>query len=235
MKISKNAPTTPTNPTREAAGSGKASKAPVTAPADAVAIAGIPEAELTPKVRAALTALMGEVASLRAELAETRQRMSDLETLADSDPMLDVLNRRAFVREFNRALAMVERYGTPSSLVFLDLDNLKTINDHHGHAAGDAALTHASEIISANIRQTDIFGRLGGDEFAIILVQSEKAEALIKAQSLADLIARDEISTKAGPIKVTMSAGVVEIVKGLSAEEALQSADAAMYEEKRKS
>lgn len=198
---------------------------------DPVAIAGIPESELTPRVREALTALMQEVAALRRELAETRQRMSELETLASTDPLIGVLNRRAFVGELNRSLAMVQRYGQPSSLVFVDVDNLKKINDSHGHAAGDAALTHAASVISANIRQTDVLGRIGGDEFAVILINTPKQIAEQKAQALTALVR--ETPAPDG-LSVSVTCGVVEITAEATAEAALKAADKLMYEEKRK-
>jgi len=201
---------------------------------DHVEILGIPQKELTPKVREALTSLMNEVSALRRDLNEVRVRMAELETLADTDPLLGVLNRRAFVRELNRAMAMAERYDVPSSLVFVDLDALKSINDNHGHAAGDAALAKVSEIIAANIRQTDVFGRLGGDEFGLILTQVDKAGAAAKATSLAALVASQKVSIKEGSLNIKISFGAVEIGKGLSIEDALQSADTAMYEQKRK-
>lgn len=201
------------------------------APVDAVSIAGIPEAELTPRVRAALVALMEEVADLRRELAETRRRMVDLETLASADPLLGILNRRAFVGELNRALAMSRRYGQPSSLLFIDLDDLKKINDGLGHAAGDAALAHVAAVVSANIRQTDVFGRLGGDEFAIILTNTGKSQAELKARSLADVVRSTPCSIERA---VGVTCGVVEISGEATAEAALVAADRVMYEEKRR-
>ncbi len=201
------------------------------APVDAVSVAGIPEAELTPRVRAALTTLMQEVADLRLALAEAKLRMQELEALASTDSLLGVLNRRAFVAELDRALAMIQRYGQPSCLVFVDLDGLKKINDQHGHAAGDAALIHAAKVIAANIRQTDVFGRLGGDEFAIILTNTPRLLAEQKAQSLAALVSA-EPAPEAIPVSVTC--GVVEINGELTAETALMAADKVMYEEKRR-
>ena len=200
-------------------------------PVDAVSIAGIPDAELTPRVRAALTALMQEVSDLRRELGEARRKMVELEALASADPLLGILNRRAFVGELNRALAMADRYGQPSSLVFVDLDDLKKINDAHGHAAGDAALAHAAGVIASNIRQTDVFGRLGGDEFALILTNTPKSAALMKAQALSALV---RAAPSAAGLTVGITCGVVEIAAGVTAEAALSAADKIMYEEKKK-
>jgi diguanylate cyclase (GGDEF)-like protein len=219
------------HPAERVAGAVRVEAAPALPAVDAVAVAGIPEAELTPRVREALTALMKEVADLRRELAQTRERMVELEPLASTDPLICILNRRAFVGELNRALAMAQRYSQPSSLIFVDLDNLKKINDQHGHATGDAALTHAASVISANIRQTDVFGRLGGDEFAIILTNTPRALAEHKVKALAAIV-------KATPtpdgLPVSITCGVVEIAAGLTAEAALKAADKIMYEEKRR-
>ena len=97
-----------------------------------------------------------DVGAAEAVLSEARRRMGELEQLASADPLLGILNRRAFVAELNRALAMTQRYGQPSSLVFVDVNDLKKINDSHGHAAGDAALAHAAAVISAMSRKVGI-------------------------------------------------------------------------------
>lgn len=222
-----------------AGAAGKTKKAAAAAPADSVApidavlIAGIPDNELTPRVRQALQSLMEEVGKLRAELAQTRARIGELEELADADPLVGVLNRRAFVRELNRALAMVERYGAPSSLVFADLNDLKVINDKWGHAAGDAALSHVATILAANIRQTDAVGRLGGDEFGIILTQADQETAREKATTLAGLVEAVGVQWRDKTFKARISCGVVEIKRGSSADEALETADSEMYRVKK--
>ncbi|HAQ35867.1 MAG TPA: GGDEF domain-containing protein, partial [Alphaproteobacteria bacterium] len=95
---------------------------------------GVPEPELTPNVQRALLTLMGEVDQLRQDTERLRTRVRELESLADHDAMLPVLNRRAFVREVSRALALAERHNAPSALVFFDLNGFKAINDDHGHA-----------------------------------------------------------------------------------------------------
>ncbi|MCB2113462.1 MAG: GGDEF domain-containing protein [Parvularculaceae bacterium] len=223
-------PTPPQRP-EGAAPSGRAAPSRAAAPVDVVAIAGIPESEMTPRVRAALTSLMVEVSTLRRELSAAKEQLVELEELARTDPLTGVLNRRAFVEELNRALAVVQRYGHPASLAFIDLDDLKKINDRFGHAAGDAALIHAAELIGANIRATDIFGRLGGDEFAIILTNTPKEAAAAKAGALVALVRE---SASPGEYGVAITAGVVEISPDLTAESALIAADRIMYEEKRR-
>lgn len=231
MKVSGPGGAKPPERVGRSAPAARAGAADAAAPVDAVSIAGIPETELTPRVRAALIGLMQEVADLRRELAETRMRMGELEKLASTDPLIGILNRRAFVAELNRALAMGQRYGQRSSLIFIDLNDLKKINDQHGHAAGDAALAHAANLIAHNIRQTDVFGRLGGDEFAIILTNTPKEAAAMKAAALSAIV--KETPAPSGHA-VGITCGVVEISADLTAESALEAADKVMYEEKRR-
>lgn len=213
---------------------GKLSKARSAASADKTVIAGVPEAELTPRVRQALFSLMTEVQELRAELAQTRDRLDELEKLADRDPLLDILNRRAFVRELDRILAMASRYDVQSCLVFIDMNDLKQINDQRGHAAGDAALKHVASALSANIRQTDIAGRLGGDEFGLLLTHVGHETAEEKAAGLAELVSKTPVAYNGASYTVEISFGVVPITKGASAEHAMELADSAMYEAKRR-
>src|SRR3569833_2407007 len=84
--------------------------------------------------------LMQEVESLRLELEAMAQRLAEAERLADHDVLTPLLNRRAFVRELQRAIALTRRHETPASVIYFDLDDFKGVNDRHGHAAGDAVL-----------------------------------------------------------------------------------------------
>src|SRR5712691_2229815 len=125
-------------------------------------VLGIPESECTPRVRNALTTVMGEVDSLRHELQAIRAQLEVAEKSADQDQLLPVLNRRAFVRQLTRHISLADRYGTPSSLIYFDLNKFKLVNDAHGHAGGDEALRQFASVLVANVRETDIVGRLGG-------------------------------------------------------------------------
>lgn len=229
MKISDVSRPSPSAKPKTAGDARPVARVDAAAPIDTVSVAGIPDAELTPRVREALFALMEEVRTLRAELEQSRVRLSELEQLADTDPLVGVLNRRAFVRELNRALAMAERYDAPACLIFADLNDLKRINDEKGHAAGDAALAHAAGVIAANIRQTDVVGRLGGDEFGVILMQTGQKTGEEKAAALAGAVAESDVAWNGEPFAVRITCGVVEVQKGTSADSALESADSAMY------
>jgi diguanylate cyclase (GGDEF)-like protein len=187
---------------------------------------GIPEAELTPRVREA-------VASLAAEIDILKARLESLEAVADQDGLLPVLNRRAFVREVARTLSFGERYGVTASLIYFDLDGLKSINDGHGHAAGDAALRHVAELFANNIRKSDILGRLGGDEFGIILPKADQALADKKARALAKLLVARPFIWEGKALTLSVAYGVHTPKKGDDAETAIAVADKAMYAAKR--
>ena len=201
------------------------------APEDIATIAGIPEAELTPNVRSAILRLMQEVDELRRQLAYAQKRAEQLEQVADEDPMLPVLNRRAFVRELSRAQSLAQRHGIPSSLVYLDVNGMKAINDTHGHAAGDAVLLNICQRLREQLRQADVVGRLGGDELGVILVHTDEAAAALKARSLVDVIREKPVSWSGTELPVSLAYGHAALSGG-EAQEALAAADRAMYASK---
>jgi diguanylate cyclase (GGDEF)-like protein len=193
---------------------------------DSAAFLGIPRAEMTPAVQQAIETLLSELDALRNEVNQLKGRLARAEDLADRDALTPLLNRRAFVRELGRISAMGDRYGTPASLVYFDLDGFKAINDREGHAAGDAALKAVAERLVANVREADVVARMGGDEFAVILMHTDGATARAKAATLAQAIA-------APPHGVACSWGVREISADSDAESLLASADQAMFAAKR--
>jgi diguanylate cyclase (GGDEF)-like protein len=203
-------------------------------PAASVALSGIPEAELTLAVRQALMKLLAEVHELRQQLKDSRARITFLERLADEDALTPIANRRAFVRELTRMVAFSQRYGSPASVVYFDVNGMKQINDLHGHAAGDAALTHIARTLVENIRSSDIVGRLGGDEFGVILAQANEQQANQKAASLAQAIAATPLQWNGGDIAVSAAYGVHSFSGVDDAQQAIDAADRAMYRHKRK-
>ncbi|MEE8334419.1 MAG: GGDEF domain-containing protein [Alphaproteobacteria bacterium] len=200
--------------------------------ADASDVLGIPSGELTPKVRDAIMRLMQEVESLRQDLQESHQRIAYLEQLADQDSLAPVANRRAFVRELSRIMAFSERYDSPSSIIYFDVNGLKPINDTHGHPAGDAALMMVADQLVENIRESDVVGRLGGDEFGVILSQGDEATAEEKARSLAAKIANQPLDWNGTEIPIEVSFGTYTFRGGDTAGDALAAADRAMYLDK---
>lgn len=230
------APVTPADGAKPGtAGDPGSAPSPAPSPArtpDQATLLGIPRTELTPKVRAAIDRLLEEVRGLRQELEQAKRRVDHLEQLADQDTLTPVLNRRAFVRELSRVMAFTERYGAASAVIYFDVNGLKLINDSHGHAAGDAALSHVAQVLMQQVRGSDMVGRLGGDEFGVILVQAERREAQAKAADLAQAIAAAPVSWNGQMLQVGASYGVQSLTPGQAAQDALDAADRAMYAQK---
>jgi diguanylate cyclase (GGDEF)-like protein len=210
----------------------KAAAATAVRKVDNVSFLGIPENELTPKVREAMSMLLAEVDTMRNEIDEQRQRISHLEELADQDTLTPVVNRRAFVRELTRVVSYGERYSTPSSLLYIDLNGLKQINDTYGHPAGDAALMKLATILTEQVRGSDVVGRLGGDEFGVLLVNAEEAVATEKALQLTDIIDSNPLFWESHEIPINVSFGAHTFTGGEDAGDALAAADRAMYVQK---
>ena len=202
-------------------------------PGAALGIPGISEDALTPQLRDGLARLAAERNRLRDELAKARGRIASLERLADEDALTSVANRRAFVRQLTRMIAFTHRYGVPASIVYFDVNNMKQINDQHGHPTGDEALRHVAAVLRKNVRSSDIVGRLGGDEFGVILAQTDEEQAHGKAAALAEAIAETPLQRGDLSIPVSAAYGVYAFLGTDDPLQAIEVADRAMYEQKR--
>jgi diguanylate cyclase (GGDEF)-like protein len=197
------------------------------------ALPSVDGAPLAPELREAVSRLAAERDRLREELARARSRIASLERLADEDSLTPVANRRAFVRQLTRMIAFSQRYGVPASVVYFDVNNMKQINDTHGHPAGDAALRRIAAVLRDNVRSSDIVGRLGGDEFGVILAQTDAAQARAKAAALAAAIAAEPLPWAETTIALSAAYGVYAFAGGEDPQSAIEAADRAMYEHKR--
>jgi diguanylate cyclase (GGDEF)-like protein len=202
-------------------------------PVDSAGFLGLSPAELTPAVQQALQTLLSQLEDLRGEVGRLKARLVEAEGLADRDALTPVLNRRALVRELNRIRTFTQRYGSPASLVYFDLDGFKIVNDRFGHAAGDVALQAVAQRLVAQVRESDVVGRMGGDEFAVILVQADAPTALAKAQALARAVEAAPIEFGDWSAPLHLSYGVCEITGDADPEAVVAAADAAMYANKR--
>lgn len=201
--------------------------------ADTTTIMGIPEEELTPKVREAILTLMQEVDNLRRSVDGMSKRLAAAEQLADKDALLPIYNRRAFVRELTRVQASVERYNTDACLVYIDLDGFKAINDTYGHNAGDHVLHEYSHRLVDSVRESDIVGRLGGDEFGLILSHTNQDAAAVLTNRLPQQLRDNPISWNEVQLNLSMSYGIVTIKPGIDVQDAMAMADSKMYQQKR--
>ena len=169
---------------------------------------------------------------LRKDVRYLRQRIYDLERLADTDPLLPINNRRAFMREIRRAVSVADRYQTYSSLVYYDLDGLKRINDRFGHMVGDRVLLHVAETLTKGIRQSDMAARLGGDEFGVMLFQTGFDVANVKARGLARAVNQHDLRVEGHKLDVFLTWGICEIEPNMSADDVITKADSRMYDNK---
>jgi len=204
---------------------------------DLVKALGVDVAALSLHERAAFEALCEEVIALRQEANELRDELGAAELLADHDALCPIFNRRAFEREVRREIALAGRFATPLSLIYIDLDGFKQVNDIFGHSVGDDVLIKVSHILLLNTRETDIVGRLGGDEFGIVLAQSTPSGSAAKAEQLTraldNLAVRSE-GDKSKPIESGGSCGVATWRPGQSAAQLIAHADQAMFARKAK-
>jgi len=172
------------------------------------------------------------VARLRKQLTEARRTIADLKLRADTDFLLDILNRRGFERELRRSIAYVKRYRTTAALLYVDVDRLKPINDRLGHAGGDAALKAIAGELIGHVRMSDVVARLGGDEFGILLWNLNAEDAAKKARALEASIDRLSIMFRGRALHIGVSAGVAMLRPNDETADVLARADQAMYQRK---
>lgn len=165
------------------------------------------------------------------ELEEANQR---LENLTMVDELTGLPNRRFVMREIQQLMNHWKRYGAPFSVLFIDLDKFKAVNDDYGHEFGDQVLKWVSEYIRQQIRKNDVLCRLGGDEFVIISPHCTGAETLLMGEKLLDLIANLKEEERLSFWKPSFSVGIIEMNESIeSVSDILTKADSAMYESKR--
>lgn len=170
----------------------------------------------------------------RARLSRSVEALEESATL---DGLTALWNRRVFSERLSEEVARHTRYGTPVSLLMVDLDAFKEVNDHHGHLAGDAVLVAVAEMLRASLRTTDLPARYGGDEFGVILPGVQKTDAFAVAEKLRAGVADLEVSFgkngNGGPVRVTASVGVAAVQRGQADPvELVEAADHALYQAK---
>ena len=169
------------------------------------------------------------------DITERKRLEAELRTLAITDSLTDVLNRRYFLQLVDHEVERSKRYDKPLSILMLDIDHFKLINDTHGHDAGDRVLLALTGLVRSLLRRADIFGRLGGEEFAILLPETDTLGAIQMAERLRRALTDLDVSAESGPISVTVSIGVARLDKDVtSVDTLLKNADRALYAAKRK-
>ena len=139
--------------------------------------------------------LIVEIDRLRAHVAQLEARVGELDQLAHQDSLVELPNRRGFMRELERLVDRAKRYGESSAMLFVDLDGLKMINDTFGHKAGDGSLIQVAGLLVGGVRRSDVVARIGGDEFGILLGHADEANAHETATQLTDMISGSSLHT----------------------------------------
>ena len=156
------------------------------------------------------------------------------EALARCDELTGLNNRRAFYSDGEQLLNQAKRYAHPFTLIMMDVDHFKNINDTYGHSAGDDVLVALANTLKAQVREVDIIGRLGGEEFAIILPETKLTDAFAMAERLRVEIENIKVCSEKGNISVTASFGLsIYSQKQTSLENLINKADDALYQAKR--
>jgi diguanylate cyclase (GGDEF)-like protein len=158
------------------------------------------------------------------DITKQEQYQQELLDLSTKDALTGVYNRHFYNQKIAEEIARAQRYGEHLSLILLDIDNFKNVNDLHGHDIGDNVLIEYSELITKNLRKTDILCRIGGEEFVIILPHTSINEAEILANKL-----RAQIETFKLILPITMSFGVVTFLETDDAQTLLKRANKALY------
>ena len=171
------------------------------------------------------------IARLSKEVTERKLAQDELQKLARTDALTGLFNRRYFFEIAEKEFAESIRYGRPLSVIILDLDLFKEINDTYGHLVGDQALIHIGELLLKAIRTPDTAARYGGEEFVVLLPETESSQAMLFAERLRKLV--DDSPTQNGndSISLTASFGVAgyQTKDGETFDQLISKADQALY------
>jgi len=180
---------------------------------------------------------------MKRKIKDLLEKIKELEFLAYFDELTNVYNRRGFLKESEKIFKTVvykrkeiERrigYKIPLSIIFLDIDDFKMINDKYGHKVGDLVLKKVAKILRERLRDSDIIGRLGGEEFVISLIGCDLNSALKIAEELRKKIEKSNLKIKKERIKLTASFGVVTYTNEKTLYDLINKADKAMYKAKK--
>lgn len=174
-----------------------------------------------------------EIVTQIVDVSGARKQVSELQRLADEDPLTGVLNRRSFSLRLNYEIDAVSHGARPGVVMMADIDNLKPVNDKLGHAAGDRLLIQLARALRKNVRASDFIGRMGGDEFAVLMPSCDRKHAERAARAIVDELGHKHTFDFAGERHGTVSIGIA-ILDSTSPDgfDPMSAADSAMYQAK---
>jgi diguanylate cyclase (GGDEF)-like protein len=182
-----------------------------------------------------VTPLDGRDGAVISHLDITDRKLLEFELarLASTDPLTALPNRRHFLDVANREVERMRRFLVPATVIMIDLDHFKDVNDTYGHATGDEVLRSACRILKQSLREIDVLARLGGEELVVMLPETNAEGALSAAEKLRGSLSNGTIFSGHNEIKITASFGVAQVRSDdQSVEDVLDRADSALYEAK---
>lgn len=222
-------------------------KSPVTAEIPIIFITGIPDSDTEeqglslgavdyitkPFASAVVKARVRHQLKLQRLTTALKEANARLTLLAMTDPLTGAHNRRHFLEILENELARTRRHYHPTSLLVMDIDRFKNINDNYGHDVGDRVIIEVVNLSTAMLRKNDVFGRLGGEEFSILLPETPLEEAHLIANRLCAQIAEARVETPEKSVSFTVSCGVSQVEEDdEKCEQILKRADLALYQAK---
>lgn len=182
--------------------------------------------------REMLTQLDERLRQTEAETSRLQRLLDEERARASQDSLTGIWNRGAFDKRLGEEVSRARRSGRPLSLMFLDVDHFKRLNDTYGHQAGDRVLVSVAKLIGGGLRAHDFLARYGGEEFVVLMPDTGAAPALQVAERVREAIATASFRFQGQPVGVTLSAGVSDLLEGEEAETLLERADKALYRAK---
>ncbi|GGB46423.1 sensor domain-containing diguanylate cyclase [Shewanella inventionis] len=189
----------------------------------------LPLASLTGEITH-ISIIVYDVTDIAVNKLQLKSANEQLEQLSQTDGLTQLHNRRHWQLCMEKEFERHSRYGDTSSLVMIDIDNFKQVNDKYGHPAGDKVIQHIAYLLKQSLRETDCAGRYGGEEFAVVLSKTTADEALFFTERLRKRIEESEIAFENRLIKVTVSLGINDLsVQTDNSSNWLSGADKALY------
>lgn len=172
-------------------------------------------------------------AAIERDLTEQKRQQARLEIMATIDPLTELPNRQHILKAARREFSRSSRYHRPFSIMMIDIDHFKKVNDKYGHVVGDKVLAEIARVCGQELRDPDILGRIGGEEFVLLLPDTPQASALHVAERMRTRLASTLLSIDGHTFHMTASFGVVERINSDDDfTTMLDRADMAMYEAK---
>ncbi len=184
------------------------------------------------EAEAALRLALVAMTEAQRRIERQERRIKELENLSVTDELTGLFNRRGFDMHLGKAIAQARRGERRGTVMMIDLDRFKQINDTYGHAAGDGFLQAVAGVLQADVRECDIVARLGGDEFAVLMTDLEPAACVSRARALTDRLNDHVVNWQGTLLPISASVGFVDYGADDSAAQILERADRLMYLQK---